>query len=70
MTAVGSAALNLNTAPREALLTLPGIGPSKADAIVAYREAHGPFASLDAVLKVPGIGPGILARIKGLAKVQ
>jgi competence protein ComEA len=65
-----SPAVNLNTAPREALLTLPGIGPSKADAIVAYREAHGPFASLDAVLKVPGIGPGILARIKGLAEVQ
>jgi competence protein ComEA len=64
------AAVNLNSAPREALLTLPGIGPSKADAIVAYREAHGPFASLDAVLKVPGIGPGILARIKGLAEVQ
>ena len=63
-------AVNLNTAPREALLTLPGIGPSKADAIVAYREAHGPFASLDAVLNVPGIGPGILARIKGLAEVQ
>lgn len=67
--AVGTA-VNLNTAPREALLGLPGIGPSKADAIVAYREAHGPFASLDAVLKVPGIGPGILARIKGLAEVQ
>lgn len=63
-------AVDINTAPREALLTLPGIGPAKADAIVAYREAHGPFASLEAVLEVPGIGPGILARIKGLAKVQ
>ena len=64
------ALVNLNAAPREALLRLPGIGPAKADAIVAYREAHGPFASLQAVLQVPGIGPGILASIKGLAEVQ
>ena len=62
--------LDLNSAPRTALLTLPGVGPAKADAIVAYREAHGPFASLQALLNVPGIGPSILARFNGLAEVR
>jgi competence ComEA-like helix-hairpin-helix protein len=65
-----AAVLDLNTAPRAALLTLPGIGPAKADAIVAYREAHGPFASLEGLLKVPGVGRSILARINGLAEVR
>jgi competence protein ComEA len=62
--------VDLNSAPRAALLTLPGIGPARADAIVAYREAHGPFASLQALLNVPGIGPSILAGFNGLAEVR
>lgn len=65
-----SPAIDLNTAPAAALQALPGIGPAKADAIVAYREAHGPFASIEGLLAVPGIGRSILARINGLAEVR
>src|SRR5688572_12142211 len=65
-----SPAIDLNTAPATALQALPGIGPAKADAIVAYREAHGPFASIEGLLAVPGIGRSILARINGLAEVR
>ena len=59
--------LNLNSASSVALQTLPGIGLTRARAIVAYREAHGPFASIEALGKVPGIGPSIVKRINGLA---
>ena len=59
--------LNLNTASPAALQRLPGIGATRAQAIVAYREAHGPFASIEALAKVPGIGPSIVKRINGLA---
>lgn len=63
-TAAGRAApLDLNTATEGALQTLPGIGPAKARAIVAYREAHGPFASVQALGSVPGIGPALVAKV-------
>lgn len=44
--------------------TLPGIGPAKAKAIVAYRELHGPFKTLDTLTDVHGIGPATLAKIR------
>jgi len=43
---------------------LPGIGPALARRIVADREAHGPFREPDALLRVPGIGPRTLQRIR------
>ena len=46
------------------LEALPGIGPSKALAIIEYREKEGPFQKPADVQKVPGIGPGIWAQIK------
>lgn len=48
--------LDLNTATQEELESLPGIGPSKAADILAYRDSHGPFLSLDDLVNVPGIG--------------
>jgi len=57
------AALDLNSASAEELQTLPGIGPAKARAIVAYREAHGPFANVEGLLAVPGIGPSLKAKV-------
>ena len=59
--------VNLNSASPTDLQRLPGIGPAKARAIVAYREAHGPFASIEALAAVPGIGASIIKRINGLA---
>lgn len=48
--------ININTATVEELKALDSIGPAKAEAIVKYRENHGPFQSIDALTQVPGIG--------------
>lgn len=54
--------VNINTADAESLSReLTGIGMAKAEAIVAYREQHGAFDVPEAVLKVKGIGPRVLA---------
>lgn len=50
------ATININTADIETLASLNGIGQSKAEAIVAYREANGPFQSSDELANVKGIG--------------
>jgi len=59
-----SAQVNVNTADRAALEGLPGIGPELAQRILDYRQTHGPFAQIDDLLEVPGIGPGILDKIR------
>ena len=53
-------ALDVNRASAEELTELKGIGPKRAEAIVRYREANGPFASREALLAVPGVGPKLL----------
>jgi competence protein ComEA len=58
------ASINLNTADAQTLDTLPGIGPALAGRIVADRNQHGPFARLEAVQDVSGIGPTLYERIK------
>ncbi len=60
--------LDLNAADARALATLPGIGPALAERIVAERTAHGPFASPEDLLRVPGIGAGRLERIRPLVR--
>jgi len=58
-----SAMLNLNTADAPTLQKeLNGIGKAKAEAIVAYRDANGPFASVDELLEIKGIGSALLER--------
>jgi competence protein ComEA len=61
-----TAPLDLNTASAEQLDTLPGVGPATAQKIMDYRQAHGPFRSLDELEAVPGIGPAKLEQLKGL----
>ena len=55
--------VNVNTADAATLAhSLDGIGPSKAAAIVAYRDEHGPFKAVDDLSHVKGIGPATLER--------
>ena len=58
--------ININSADKQALMSLPGIGESKAEAILSYRAEHGPFTNLNELLNVPGIGQAILDEISGL----
>ena len=62
--------LNLNTASEEALTALPGIGEELARRIAAYREANGPFAAVEDLTKVSGIGQGKLAALEGWITVE
>lgn len=68
--ALALAAVNINTATVEELKALPGIGPSKAAAIVAYREQNGQFKSVDDLKNVKGIGEGVLAKLREEATVN
>jgi competence ComEA-like helix-hairpin-helix protein len=61
---VAGCPIDLNLASANDFDKLPGIGPALAQRIVAYRESHGPFAEIDGLTGVPGIGPVVLARIK------
>ena len=56
--------IDLNQAQRADLRTIPGIGEKLADRIVEYREAKGPFGSLDELRNVSGIGPAMLTRLQ------
>lgn len=48
--------VNINTADKDTLMTIKGVGEKRADAIVAYRKEHGAFASVDDLTQVDGIG--------------
>lgn len=56
--------VNINTAGKEELMTLSGIGESKAESILMYREKVGPFQSIEELKNVTGIGDAMFARIK------
>lgn len=63
--------ININQASaRELALVLDGVGARKAEAIVVYRELHGPFRSVEELTQVKGIGPGTLARNLGRISVE
>jgi len=66
--ATGSTAgvVSLNSATLQQLDSLPGIGPALAQQIIAYREANGPFTSVDQLTDVPGIGPSKFAQLRPL----
>lgn len=62
--------VNLNSADETALTTLPGIGPSKAQAIIAYREENGSFKTIDDLKSVSGIGDKTFEKLRELIDVK
>lgn len=56
--------LNINTATAEQLMTLPGIGQSKASEIISYREEKGPYSSTEDIMNITGIKEGVYTKIK------
>ncbi len=58
--------VSLNRADEKALTDLPGIGPAMAANIIAYRQEHGSFGSIEELQKVKGIGPAKFAKLKDL----
>ena len=56
--------MNINTASREQLTTLPGIGESRAEDIIRYREEYGGFQKIEDIMKVSGIKEAAFQKIK------
>jgi competence protein ComEA len=64
-----SGPVNINTATAAELETLPGIGPSTAQKIIDYREANGPFETVEDIMDVPTIGEAKFEGIRDLITV-
>lgn len=62
--------IDLNRGSASDLMTLPGIGQSKADSIIAYREKNGGFSSVEELMNVDGIKEGVFNRVKDHIKVN
>ncbi len=54
--------ININTANRETLMTIKGVGEKRADAIISYRDANGSFKSVDELANVSGVGESIVEK--------
>jgi competence protein ComEA len=65
-----NAVININTASQEQLETLPGIGPTKAKAIIDYRQKYGKFKAKKDIIKVKGIGEKTYEKIQNLIEVD
>lgn len=65
----GGGLININSASAAELETLPGIGPTLAQCIVDHREANGPFAAIEDIMDVRGIGEGVFEGIRDLVTV-
>lgn len=61
--------VNINTAKKEELMTLPGIGETKALAIIAYRQENGPFSSVEELKEVEGIKEAVFSKVKDLIEI-
>ncbi len=66
---VHDGSININTATKEELMLLPGIGESRATDIIAHREQHGDFKTKESLKDVNGIGDGILEDIYNMISV-
>lgn len=56
--------VNLNQASKEQLMTLPGVGEAKADAIIRYRSEKGDFRSIEEIMEIEGIKEGVFKKIE------
>ena len=65
-----AAVVNINTATKEELTTIKGIGDKRAQEIIDYRKKNGDFKSVDELEKVPGIGPGTMKQIRSQITVS
>lgn len=65
----GGGKININTADQAALMTLPGIGEAKAEAVVRYRTEHGNFTSIEEIQNISGIKTAVFSKIKDLITV-
>lgn len=61
--------ININTADKETLMAIKGVGEKRAEAIIAYREQNGPFKSVDDLAAVQGIGQAIVDANRDLLTV-
>lgn len=61
--------VNINTASKEELMTLPGVGEAKAESILQYREENGSFKTIEDIMQISGIKEGLFAKIKDYIKV-
>lgn len=64
------AKVNINTATESELMTISGIGPSKAEAIIRYREEHGLFSSIESLTEVSGIGQKTFEKLEHSITIQ
>ena len=62
--------ININTADKATSMSISGVGEKRAEAIIAYREQHGPFQSVEQLLEVQGVGPSILEKNKDALTVK
>ena len=62
--------VNINSASASELMTLPGIGQTKAQTILSYREKNGPFGKIEDIMKVDGIGEGSFQKLKSRITVR
>jgi competence protein ComEA len=67
---VGDGKININTASESELCSIPGIGTTRAAAILAYRQEHGSFQSIEDIMNVSGIKQGTYDKIKDSIKVN
>jgi competence protein ComEA len=61
---IAVATVNINTATKEELASIKGVGEKRAQDIIDYRNQNGPFKNTDDLEKVPGVGPGLMKRIR------
>ncbi len=61
--------ININKASKEELMTLPGVGESRAESIIKHREGQGAFQSIEDIMQVSGIKEGLFEKIKDLITI-